>query len=457
MKTPNKGQSGSPRKPNIGRGGNRRFRADGTPINSEGRSARGGQRPDRMESRSSEGDSRPARGGSSRFRSEGPSAEGTRRPGTGGPRPYRNDGPSAEGDRRQRPGGQRQYRSDGPSSEGDRRHGPARPRQYRNDGPAGEGDRRPSVPRPGQFRNDGPPSEGSGRPGAGGQRRFRNEGAPVDIDRRGRMDHRRPQDDGDEARGPRPARQRSSGMQIRGDLLYGRNAVRESLRAGKREHRRLFIAEGVREDERINETIELAKSMDVLVERVPRMLLDDLTKGGNHQGVAMESGEFPYTELEDIIAAEGTILIMDHLNDPQNFGTLMRAADAAGIAGIVLPQDRSVSVSPAVVNSSAGAVEHLRVAMTPNLARALDKIEESGRWIVGLDEDETASDIFTTTIPTPVALVLGAEGSGLSPIVRKRCQVILSLPMRGHVDSLNAATAGSIVLYDLLRRELTED
>lgn len=246
-------------------------------------------------------------------------------------------------------------------------------------------------------------------------------------------------------------------MQIRGDLLYGRNAVRESLRAGKRKPTRLFVADGVREDDRVAETIRLAQENEVLLERVPRMLLDDLTRGGNHQGIALETSAFDYCELEDVIEAEGTILIMDHLNDPQNFGTLMRAADAAGIAGIVIPQDRSVSVTPAVVNSSAGAVEHLRVALTPNLARALDKIEESGRWIVGLDEDETGNNIFTTDVPTPVGLVLGAEGSGLSPIIRKRCQVILSLPMRGNVDSLNAATAGSIVLYDLLRRELTEN
>jgi 23S rRNA (guanosine2251-2'-O)-methyltransferase len=184
------------------------------------------------------------------------------------------------------------------------------------------------------------------------------------------------------------------------------------------------------------------------------MLLDDLTKGGNHQGIALDAAAYPYVDLEDIIEREGTVLVMDHLNDPQNFGTLMRAADASGVAGIIIPQDRSVSVTPAVVNSSAGAVEHLHVALTPNLARALDKLEDSGRWIVGLDEDEEANNIFFTDVPTPVALVLGAEGSGLSPIVRKRCQVILSLPMRGHVDSLNAATAGSIVLYDLLRRSM---
>lgn len=231
--------------------------------------------------------------------------------------------------------------------------------------------------------------------------------------------------------------------------------MRESLRAGRREHNRLFVAEGVREDERVHETIRLAQEQEVLVERVPRMLLDDLTKGGNHQGIALDTAEYPYVDLEDIIERDGTVLILDHINDPQNFGTLLRAADAAGVAGVVLPQDRSVSVSPAVVNSSAGAVEHLLVAQTPNLARALDKLEASGRWIVGMDEDEESNSIFDVDVPTPVALVIGAEGSGLSTIVRKRCQVVLSLPMRGHVDSLNAATAGAIVLYDLLRRELS--
>lgn len=312
----------------------------------------------------------------------------------------------------------------------------------------------PDKGRSGSPRNQSRPQKG-GRPQGGGSQQQRGGQSRFEDDRRGQPRGRKPGQDG-ATKGPRPARQRSTGVQIKGDLLYGRNAVRESLRAGKREHKRLFIADGVREDERITETIELARQREVLLDRVPRMLLDDLTKGGNHQGVALESGEYQYVDLEDVIEAEGTILIMDHLNDPQNFGTLMRAADASGIAGIVIPQDRSVSVTPAVVNSSAGAVEHLRVAMTPNLARALDKIEESGRWIVGLDEDETDNNIFTTDIPTPVGLVLGAEGSGLTPIVRKRCQVIISLPMRGEVDSLNAATAGSIVLYDLLRRELTQ-
>lgn len=295
------------------------------------------------------------------------------------------------------------------------------------------------------------------------------EGGPVDRRGGGRSQRGaprrfesdvRPQKDGTQrTRGGRPERPKKPQrpqVNVRGDLLYGRNAVRESLRAARRQATTLYIAEGVRDDERIQEIIELAQQQEVLLERVPRMLLDDLAKGGNHQGVALDSGDFPYVDLEDILEAEGTVVVMDHLSDPQNFGTLMRAADASGVAGIVLPQDRSVSVTPAVVNSSAGAIEHMTVALTPNLARALDKLEASGRWIIGLDEDEESNSLFEADIPTPVALVLGAEGTGLSPIVRKRCQMVISIPMLGHVDSLNAATAGAIVLYDLLRRSQTD-
>lgn len=256
-------------------------------------------------------------------------------------------------------------------------------------------------------------------------------------------------------RGPRPrpaGKNLAPGISLRGELVYGRNAVRESLRAGRRKAHRLLVAEGVRDDQRVNEIIALAQEQEVLVERVPRPMLDDLARGGNHQGMALDTEEFPYADLEDVIEAEGTVLVLDHLNDPQNFGTLMRAADAAGVAGIVLPADRSVSVTPAVVNASAGAIEHLLVAQTPNLARALDKLEATGRWIVGLDEGDDAQGLFAADIPMPVALVVGAEGSGLSPVVRKRCQMIVEIPMLGRVESLNAATAGSIVLYDLLRR-----
>jgi 23S rRNA (guanosine2251-2'-O)-methyltransferase len=237
--------------------------------------------------------------------------------------------------------------------------------------------------------------------------------------------------------------------------LFGRNAIIEALQ-GKRKATRLWIADGVRDDERIDTILELARHRTAIVDTVPRHLLDDMTQGANHQGVAMEAEEFPYADLEDIIAAEGTILILDHVHDPQNFGTLIRSADAAGVAGIVLPSDRSVSVTPAVVNASAGAVEHLAVAIVPNLGRAIEKIEESGRWIVGLDGGEGSVDLFDSDLPTPVALVVGSEGPGLTKNIRERCQIVASLPMQGKVASLNAATAGSIALFDIVRRERTK-
>jgi 23S rRNA (guanosine2251-2'-O)-methyltransferase len=236
------------------------------------------------------------------------------------------------------------------------------------------------------------------------------------------------------------------------ELLYGRNAVLEALR-GRRRLERLFVAEGVHDDERLRALVALARERGVTVDQVPRPLLSDATRGANHQGVALEAELFPLVELEEILDGEGTILVLDHLQDPQNMGTLLRAAEAAAVAGIVIPENRSASISPAVVNASAGAVEHLRVAVVTNLARALEAIKRSGRWVVGLDAGPAAQNIYQSDVPQPVALVVGAEGAGLSSLIRSQCDLLLALPMRGRVSSLNAATAGAIALYELMRRD----
>ncbi len=259
---------------------------------------------------------------------------------------------------------------------------------------------------------------------------------------------------GDDSAGGRGAR-RGGGVPftIKGELLFGRNAILESLTAQRREASRLWVAEGLRQDERVDRIVELARSQEALVETVPRTMLDDQLPDVNHQGVLLESARYPYADLADVIDREGTVLVLDHLQDPQNFGTLLRAADAAGVAGVIIPSDRSAEISPTVVNASAGAVEHLNIATVPNLGNALEKLEASGRWIVGLDDGPGSQDLFATDVPTPAVLIVGSEGSGLTQNIRKRCQLVVSLPMRGKVDSLNAATAGSIALFDLLRRE----
>jgi 23S rRNA (guanosine2251-2'-O)-methyltransferase len=239
------------------------------------------------------------------------------------------------------------------------------------------------------------------------------------------------------------------------ELLYGRNAVQEALR-GRRSIERLFVAEGAREDERLRALLSLAADRGVAIDRIPRLLLDDALRGANHQGIALEAEPYRYTPFEDLLAMPGTVLVLDHLQDPQNVGTLFRAAEGVGVAGVIIAEDRAAAVTPAVVNASAGAVEHLRVAAAPNLVRSLEALKGTGRWVAGLDVGHGATDIFTTEVPTPAALVVGAEGSGLGASVRKHCDLLLSLPMRGRIDSLNAATAGSIALYELLRRE-TQD
>jgi 23S rRNA (guanosine2251-2'-O)-methyltransferase len=236
------------------------------------------------------------------------------------------------------------------------------------------------------------------------------------------------------------------------ELLIGRNAVLEALH-GRRGVDRLFVAEGVREDERMRRLIALATERGAAVERVPRLLLDDATRGANHQGVALEAEPYRYVPLDDILATPGTVLVLDHLQDPQNVGSLLRAAETAGVSGVIIAEDRAAGITPAVVNASAGAVEHLRVAAVPNLTRALEALQRRGWWIAGLDAGPGARDLYQAEVPRPAALVVGAEGSGLGANLRKACDLRLALPMRGRVASLNAATAGAIALYELLRRD----
>jgi len=305
----------------------------------------------------------------------------------------------------------------------------------------GRGDRRSDRARPpGPIRRGGRP----GGPGDGGRTKGSGDGGrPGGPGRGGRGG-------GPERRGaPAPD---AIGLASGFELVYGRNAVAEALR-GRRQARRLFLAEGVREDERVQSILARAEERGLAVERPPRALLDDLARGANHQGIGLEASGYSYAEFDEVVAAPGTVLVLDHLQDPQNFGTLLRAAEAAAVAGVVIPQDRAVAVSPAVVNASAGAVEHLRVALVPNLARALDSLKRAGRWVVGLDDAPGAANLFETEVPTPVAMVVGGEGTGIGQNVRNHCDLLVSLPMRGKVASLNAATAGAIALYELLRRE----
>lgn len=235
------------------------------------------------------------------------------------------------------------------------------------------------------------------------------------------------------------------------EWITGRNPVMEVMQAKRRQVFRLLLASGVEEKGRIAEILRAAALIKVPVERVARERLERL--GENPQGVAVEVGVYPYVELYDIydLAKERNealfVLVLDVIQNPQNLGTLLRTAEAVGVHGVIIPQHRAAEVTPAVVSASAGASEHLLITRG-NIARSLEQLKEAGAWVVGLAEGEDAP--AEVPLGGPIALVVGNEGEGMRALVRQQCDYILSLPMRGRIQSLNAAVAGSIVLYQVL-------
>ncbi len=239
------------------------------------------------------------------------------------------------------------------------------------------------------------------------------------------------------------------------DYVWGRNPVLETLRSNRRVHR-LLVAEGIREAG-IQDVLAQAERRRVPVEYVPRRRLDDLTRGAVHQGCVASVAPRDYAALEDLLAlAEQRgepplLLILDAIQDVHNLGSLLRTAEAVGAHGLIIPAHRAAGLTPAVDKSSAGAVEHLLVAQVTNLTRTIDTLKKRGIWVVGL-AGEATQDYDRVDLDRPLALVVGSEGKGISRLVREHCDFLVRLPMRGQINSLNAAVAGSIVLYAAWRQ-----
>lgn len=234
------------------------------------------------------------------------------------------------------------------------------------------------------------------------------------------------------------------------EFLYSRHAVYEVLRSNRRQVFEIQLAEGVQEKGKIEQILKLANEQKIKVSRVPRGRLDKLHQ--NHQGVAAEVGAYPYSDVIEILARARQkseppfVLILDSLQDPQNFGTLLRTAEAVGVHGVVIPLARTVEVTPAVVNASSGASEHLLIAQA-NLSQAMDALQAAETWIVGLDQRGVPMEAGSRHLRGALGLVVGSEGEGLRELTRKKCDIVLQLPMRGQIESLNAAVAGSVALY----------
>lgn len=238
------------------------------------------------------------------------------------------------------------------------------------------------------------------------------------------------------------------------DLVYGLHAVTESLRANT--GNKLYLQDDLR-GKNVDKVKALATEKKVSISWTPKKTLSDMTNGGVHQGFVLKVSEFAYADLSEIMTkAENEenplILILDGLTDPHNLGSILRTADATNVTGIIIPKHRSVGVTPVVSKTSTGAVEHVPIARVTNLSQTLDTLKDKEFWIFGTDMNGTPPHKWNTK--GKLALVIGNEGKGISHNIKKQVDEMITIPMNGHVQSLNASVAAAILMYEVFRNRL---
>lgn len=274
---------------------------------------------------------------------------------------------------------------------------------------------------------------------------------------------------------PRPARDESYGLraELRNDIdpampdsetesemIYGRHSVLAAL-GGERAINRIWVTPRLRYDPRFHMLLSEAKAGGAVIDEVEPRRLDQITGGGIHQGIAAQMAAHPYLELADLIAQAKTttenpiILVADGITDPHNLGAIIRSAEALGAQGLVIPQRRAVGMTATVAKVAAGALETFPVARVVNLGRALAELKSEGFWIYGTVA-EASQPVDQVTFTGPIVLVVGSEGEGLSLLTQKSCDVLVSIPLQGHVPSLNASVAAGMVLYEVFRQRRSQ-
>lgn len=240
-------------------------------------------------------------------------------------------------------------------------------------------------------------------------------------------------------------------------VVYGLNPVRELLRAGAAGLSELWLAEGAGRRPALAEACRLARRAGAAVRTAPRQALDRLAGTASHQGLVAVVADYRYREVDDLVAAARAsgepplLVVLDGIQDPQNLGAIVRSSHALGAHGVIIPRDRAAAVTAAAAKASAGAVEHCPVARVVNLARALDVLKAAGLWTVAAVADGARS-LEEVELWGPVALVVGGEGAGVRPLVRRSCDDSCRIPMAGRVGSLNASAAAAICLYEAARQ-----
>jgi 23S rRNA (guanosine2251-2'-O)-methyltransferase len=241
------------------------------------------------------------------------------------------------------------------------------------------------------------------------------------------------------------------------EIIYGVNPVREALR-GTRRAFELFVAQGAT-DQRLEKVIRLAEERGLPIRRRLRQDLTRLCGNEHHQGVALRSEAFVYADLEDVLKTwresgeAGLLVLLDSIQDPHNLGALIRTAACAGAHGVIIPKDRAVGVTASVEKTAAGATATVPVAQVANIAMLIEQLKQEGFWIFGAAA-EAGPVLYSVDLTGHVALVIGGEGEGLRPLVRKHCDGLFTIPLKGGVASLNASVAGGIALFEVVRQRL---
>lgn len=260
-----------------------------------------------------------------------------------------------------------------------------------------------------------------------------------------------------------PASDRMSLGNSSGDKVYGLNPVLEALRAGRRPIESVTIAEGARH-ERLGELLRLAKQARVPVHRVPRINLDRIEGGGNHQGVIARVAAARYRDADELLEAltakvlsnqPPLVLGLDGVEDPRNFGAILRTAECAAVDGVFIPERRAVGLTDTVAKAAAGAVEYVPIARVTNLVRLIEQLKERNIWVVGAAAEAT-SNYSEWNWQLPTAIFLGSEGSGLHRLVKERCDSLVRIPVLGHLESLNVSVVAGILLYEALRQRASD-
>lgn len=240
--------------------------------------------------------------------------------------------------------------------------------------------------------------------------------------------------------------------------VVGRNPVLEVLKSS-REVEKLYIQKGELKGS-INKIVGIAKERNIIIQRVDKNKLNQISKG-NHQGVVALVEAYTYSTIEEILnyanklKEDPFLIILDGIEDPHNLGAIIRTAECAGAHGIIIPKRRAASVNETVYKSSAGAVEHIFVAKVNNISDTIEKLKDEGLWIYGADM-EGEDYYFNMDLKGPIALVIGSEGKGLSRLVKEKCDFLLKIPMFGKVSSLNASNAASVLIYEIIRQNYEE-